>query len=207
MSSRTVQLDEDAERILEDLVRDTGLSISALLQRGLLALHDQTAQEPRRTAYEIYEELDLGPGGYAIAPSTETRHGVQETLRWRRDLDIDYEENAVYRETFLQWLVGEDLATVRAYGQLQYSMALTYEGPPVDPEQRAHWHTNRLRSAAKDLRHLKNYLREFAFASLDEPVPSAEDVHWARHAKRLAKRLGTIEEEFRRTLLTRPEEE
>ena len=98
MSSRTVQLDEDAERILEDLVRDTGLSISAVLQRGLLALHDQKAQEPRRTAYEIYKELDLGPGGYAIAPSTETRLGVQEIPPWRRDLDTDYEENAVYRD-------------------------------------------------------------------------------------------------------------
>jgi hypothetical protein len=63
MGSRTVRLDEDTERILEDLVRDTGLSISGVFKRGLLALHSQQAQEPRRTAYEIYEELDLGPGG------------------------------------------------------------------------------------------------------------------------------------------------
>jgi hypothetical protein len=53
MSSRTVQLDEDAEKILEDLVWDTGLTISTVFKRGLLALHDQKAQEPRRTAYEI----------------------------------------------------------------------------------------------------------------------------------------------------------
>ncbi len=81
MSSRTVRLDEDTERILEDLVRDTGLSISAVLKRGLLALRNQQSQESRRTAYEIYEELDLGPGGYAVAPSTETRRGVQEAIR------------------------------------------------------------------------------------------------------------------------------
>jgi predicted RNase H-like HicB family nuclease len=31
--------------------------------------------------YEIYEELDLGPGGYAVAPSTEIRQGVQDAIR------------------------------------------------------------------------------------------------------------------------------
>jgi hypothetical protein len=81
MSSRTVRLDEDTERILEDLVRETGLSISAVFKRGLLALQNQQGQESGRTAYEIYEELDLGPGGYAIAPSTETRRGVKEAVR------------------------------------------------------------------------------------------------------------------------------
>ncbi len=81
MSSRTVRLDEDTEKILENLVRNSGLSISAVFKRGLLALQDQQAQDTRRTAYEIYEGLDLGPGGYAIAPSTETRRGVKEAIR------------------------------------------------------------------------------------------------------------------------------
>jgi hypothetical protein len=34
----------------------------------------------RRTPYEIYKELELGPGGYAIVPSTETRRGVREAI-------------------------------------------------------------------------------------------------------------------------------
>ena len=77
MATRTVRLDDEAERILEQLVRATGLSISAVFKQGLLAYREQIA----RPAYEIYEELDLDPGGYALAPSTETRHGVQEALR------------------------------------------------------------------------------------------------------------------------------
>jgi Arc/MetJ-type ribon-helix-helix transcriptional regulator len=81
MGSRTVRLDDDTEKILEELVRNTGLSISAVLKRGLLALQDQHTQEIRRSAYEVYEGLDLGPGGYAIAPSTETRRGVKEAIR------------------------------------------------------------------------------------------------------------------------------
>ena len=81
MAVRTVGLDDDTERVLEQLVEGTGMSISALLKQGLLALKDQVGQQPERTAYEIYEELDLGPGGYAIAPSTETRRGVREAIR------------------------------------------------------------------------------------------------------------------------------
>lgn len=81
MALRTVRLDEDTERILEQLVEGTGQSISAVLKQGLLALRDRLTEQPEKTAYDIYQELDLGPGGYAIAPSTETRRGVQEALR------------------------------------------------------------------------------------------------------------------------------
>ncbi len=81
MAVRTVRLDDDTEKILDQLVEGTGLSISALLKQGLLALKDQMSPQPQRAAYEIYEELDLGSGGYAVAPSTETRRGVQEAIR------------------------------------------------------------------------------------------------------------------------------
>lgn len=81
MSSRTVRLDQDTEEILEQLVRGTGLSISAVFKQGLLALRDRLAEQPKRSAFEIYQGLDLGPGGYSVAPSTETRQGVQDAIR------------------------------------------------------------------------------------------------------------------------------
>jgi hypothetical protein len=83
MSVRKVRLDEDSERILTRLARDMGLSVSAVLERALLALRDQqVAGYPK--AYEIYRELDLGPGGYALAPSEKSRRGVGQALRRRR---------------------------------------------------------------------------------------------------------------------------
>lgn len=85
MATRTVRLDDEAERILEQLVRTTGLSISAVFKQGLIAYREQIARPAGRPAYEIYEELDLGPGGYALAPSTESRRGVQEALRRKLD--------------------------------------------------------------------------------------------------------------------------
>lgn len=82
MALRTVRLDDDSERILKELIMETGMSISAVLKEGLIALRERRAQAaPRRTAWEIYEELDLGPGGDAIAPSTEVREGVQKAIR------------------------------------------------------------------------------------------------------------------------------
>jgi hypothetical protein len=81
MASRTVRLDDDTERILEELVEDTGLSISGVFKQGLLALRDQVSAPPNRTPYDIFRELDLGPGGYASAPSTDTRQGARDAIR------------------------------------------------------------------------------------------------------------------------------
>jgi hypothetical protein len=81
MAVRTVRLDDDSEEILSQLTQETGLSISGVLKEGLQALRERLEETPRKTAYEIYQDLDLGPGGYATVPSTETRRGVKEAIR------------------------------------------------------------------------------------------------------------------------------
>jgi hypothetical protein len=81
MGVRAIRLDEEAEQALAYIVHTTGLSVSGALQQGLLTLREQLAQQAPRTPYDIYAALDLGPGGYAIAPSTETRRGVREAIK------------------------------------------------------------------------------------------------------------------------------
>jgi hypothetical protein len=81
MALRTVRLDEEAEKTLRDVVKRTGLSISGALTRGLFELRDRLASGTGSAPYEIYAALDLGRGGYASAPSTETRRGVREAIR------------------------------------------------------------------------------------------------------------------------------
>jgi hypothetical protein len=81
MGVRTVRLDEEAEKAFADIVHTTGLSISGALKQGLLVLRTQLTQQAPPAPYDIYAELDLGPGGYAVAPSTETRRGVQEAIK------------------------------------------------------------------------------------------------------------------------------
>lgn len=81
MATRTVRLDEETEKALREVRAETGLPISEALKRGLRLLQEQVRLEPERTAYDVYKELDLGPGGYSIAPSTATRRGVRKALR------------------------------------------------------------------------------------------------------------------------------
>jgi len=81
MSSRTVRLDEETDEILQQLKKVTGLSISEILKRGIHAIKAELSQNPGQTAFAIFESLDLGPGGHAIAPSTSTREGVRNSIR------------------------------------------------------------------------------------------------------------------------------
>ncbi len=81
MSVRTVRLDDEAEQALAHIMDHTGLSRAEALKQGLLALRAHLAQQAPSRSYDLYAALDLGPGGTAIAPSTETRRGVREALK------------------------------------------------------------------------------------------------------------------------------
>ena len=81
MAIRSVRLDREAEATLRQIREATGLPISEVLKQGLRSLKEQVRDASGRRAYDLYERLDLGPGGYASAPSTETRRGVSTALR------------------------------------------------------------------------------------------------------------------------------
>lgn len=80
MSTRTVRLDSEAENALEEIRAATGLSISQSLKRGLTLLQQEIRDESRGEPWEVYERLDLGPGGYAIAPSDAGRAAVRAAI-------------------------------------------------------------------------------------------------------------------------------
>jgi hypothetical protein len=80
MGVRTVRLDQETEHVLKEVRRVTGLSVSAALKRGLRSLRDEARSQAHRFPYDVYQTLDLGPGGYATAPSTQTRLGMREAL-------------------------------------------------------------------------------------------------------------------------------
>lgn len=81
MSVRTVRLDDDAEATLASLRKQTGLSISDVLKRGLESYAEVVRDESTNTPFDIFSRLDLGPGGYAMAPAREAKTAVVETLR------------------------------------------------------------------------------------------------------------------------------
>ncbi len=81
MAIRTVRLDDEAEATLRQIREATGLPVSDALKQGLQSLKQQVQNASGQRPYSLYERLDLGPGEYASAPSTETRRGVATALR------------------------------------------------------------------------------------------------------------------------------
>ena len=81
MSIRTVRLDEDTESTLTILRQRTGLSISEVLKRGLEAYAASTSNDVAKTPYEVYRRLELGDGGYALAPARLAKAAAAETVR------------------------------------------------------------------------------------------------------------------------------
>lgn len=81
MAVRTVRLDSDAEQVLADLQAQTGKSVSEILKRGIQAYRTETQQRNSKTAYEIYKELDMAPGEYAVAPASQSKEVVKEIIQ------------------------------------------------------------------------------------------------------------------------------
>ena len=81
MGTRTVRLDPEAEELLGEIMKLTGMNISAALKEGLVQLRAKLLHETSTRSWDLYESLDLGPGGYSVSPSTETRKGVARALR------------------------------------------------------------------------------------------------------------------------------
>jgi len=80
VGTRTVRLDDEAEKTLAKLKKFTGLSISEVLKRGLSAYEEQAMQQAARNPFAIYRELDLGEGGYAIEPARHAKSAIKEAI-------------------------------------------------------------------------------------------------------------------------------
>lgn len=81
MATRTVRFDDETEKVLREVRAATGWPISEALKRGLRAVHSLLRNEAVQAPYDVFKQLDLGPGGYAIAPSSDTRAGVRLALK------------------------------------------------------------------------------------------------------------------------------
>jgi hypothetical protein len=81
MTTRTVRFDEETEKVLDEVRAATGWPISEVLKRGVSAVRDMVRNRPERLPYDVYKELDLGPGAYAITSSGNTRAGVRLALK------------------------------------------------------------------------------------------------------------------------------
>jgi len=59
----------------------TGLSISEVLKHGLSAYETEVVEPAPRKPYEIFRQLDLGAGGYAVAPARDAKSALAKVIR------------------------------------------------------------------------------------------------------------------------------
>jgi hypothetical protein len=81
MGTRTVRLDRDAENSLTRLRKQTGLSISEVLKRGMKAYEQAAGREGTASPYEIYVQLGLTGGGWSLAPANKAKQLLRRTLK------------------------------------------------------------------------------------------------------------------------------
>ena len=81
MSTRTVRLDEDAEQALARLRKVTRLSISEVLKRGLVAYEQLVSGEGHVKPHDLYARLDLGEGGWSVAPARDAKRSLRAVIR------------------------------------------------------------------------------------------------------------------------------
>ncbi len=79
MATRTVRLDEDDEATLARLQQQSGLSISELLKRGIASLEKEPEFQVEKP-FDLYDRLDLGPGGYTAAPARDAKKAVRDVI-------------------------------------------------------------------------------------------------------------------------------
>jgi hypothetical protein len=80
---RTVRLDDETEAVLREIQKLTDMPISTALKRGLRAVRDEVVARRKSSPWDVYAQLDLGPGGYARGPSTKTRQTAARIIRER----------------------------------------------------------------------------------------------------------------------------
>lgn len=80
MSTKSVRMEPEDEMLLDRIRRRTGWTASDALKRGLRLLERDLSKEPSTTAFEIYSELDLGPGGYAAGPALQSRETARKVI-------------------------------------------------------------------------------------------------------------------------------
>lgn len=80
MGTRTVRLDEQTERMLQKLRKASGLSISEVLKRGVQVYSEQVDRHVETTPYEVFSRMDLGAGGWAVAPAREAKSAARDAI-------------------------------------------------------------------------------------------------------------------------------
>lgn len=60
------------------------MTISQVPKRGLETYASTSPERAEKTAFETFQQLDLGPGGYAVAPAGDAKAVIARAIGAKR---------------------------------------------------------------------------------------------------------------------------
>ena len=81
MPLHSVRLDEETEEALSRVCDATGASVSQVVKSGIVALSERLIRRAAVRPFDLYQRLDLGPGGHARAPARRAKQAIREILK------------------------------------------------------------------------------------------------------------------------------
>ena len=84
MGTRSVRLDDEAEKALDEIINVTGISISDAIKRGLIEYRDKALAAANKKPADFFENFDLGDGNYAIGEARDAKYLLKEKLLEKR---------------------------------------------------------------------------------------------------------------------------
>lgn len=85
MGTRSVRLDDEAEKALEDIVDRTGMSITDAIKSGLITFREVSLKTANRRPSDFFNEFDLGPGGYIQGAARDSKSLLRKKFRDNRN--------------------------------------------------------------------------------------------------------------------------
>lgn len=85
MGTRSVRLDNEAEDVLTEILKRTGMSISDAIKQGLIAYYEKAKSEQNKTPSDFFDECDLGEGGYSIGPARQSKTILKNKIKQRNN--------------------------------------------------------------------------------------------------------------------------
>ena len=81
MGTRTVRLDEETEKDLQDIRRVTGLSISDILKMGILSVKRNNIDKLALKSFEIFQSLNVGEADSSKPCSKDAKKAVKSIIK------------------------------------------------------------------------------------------------------------------------------
>ena len=89
MGTRSVRLDDEAEDVLSEIVKRTGLSISDAIKQGLIAFRDKSQSDSTNKPSNFFKNYDFGDDDCSLGPARQSKTILREKLKSRSEHDIN----------------------------------------------------------------------------------------------------------------------